>query len=79
MARFKIHKAGPIAIGEGGTTVEPTALCKTTHRALLPLKLTDQWQAVTCEKCAKRNPRRQHYSLWNWIVDLFRYGGEVGR
>jgi hypothetical protein len=65
MAKFKVHKLrlllDPLAPmmdnGERGGHAEQTALCRTTHRSLLPLLLDDDWSRVTCERCLKRRPK----------------------
>lgn len=46
MARYKTHYED----------LERSARCKTTHRVLLPLVLTSNWDEVTCAKCLRHRP-----------------------
>jgi hypothetical protein len=47
MARYKAHKED-LELGK--------AVCATTHRTLLPLLLTSNWDEVTCAKCLRHLP-----------------------
>jgi hypothetical protein len=58
MAKFKVHKLAGAVFGVDGQPDRELALCKTTHRALLPLQTTDTWRAVTCDKCNRHRPAR---------------------
>lgn len=64
MAKFKVHKTGPLNFVEG--MPEAAALCKTTHRTLLPLRLTDDWRDVTCDRCNRKRPKAR--SMWQRLL-----------
>lgn len=64
MAKGKVHKeqqrTDPLAPmmenGERGGHLEVSALCRQRHRKLLPLLLSNEWDAVTCERCLTHRP-----------------------
>ena len=79
MAKFKVHKkklevhpAGVLVQVAGAPEPVPeatlVALCGTQHRSLLPLRLDDDWRAVTCERCLKLRPA---LSVWERVLAFF--------